>query len=295
MKHNLILFSSLIFSILLVGQTKKEQKLLDLYSTHSYKKLEKKAKRVLRKNKLNSYANYSLSAMYLAKSETQKSSTSEKNFIAKSLRYYRLVPSKDFIEYHTQVYAIIRKNALDSNQKVRINNYYRKWLLMYFGESVAPFHLDSVHSVMVVIDSLNILDSLRYTLLKTAQNLEGVPYTYAGTTPKKGFDCSGFTQYVYKSVGIEIPHNAHMQSQLSLKRKPLAELKPGDLVFFGGWNGGEPRAHHTGIIYAKRGVNITVIHCVNGGVKIEGENSSWDRYWVDHVLFGISADTLVDR
>lgn len=68
------------------------------------------------------------------------------------------------------------------------------------------------------------------TLQETVNNLLGSPYKYGGTTPK-GFDCSGFTQYVFAQWGIELPHNSKAQSKegTAVKRE---ELRPGDLVFF---------------------------------------------------------------
>lgn len=295
MKHSSLLFLCLIFSFFIIGQTKKEQKLLDLYTSNNYEKLTKKAKKLLSKDRNNAYANYCMSAMYLDKSKTKKSSTSKKSYVSKGIKYYDKIPKNEFMEFHEQVHEVIRKNALDSNQKASINNQYRHWLLMHFGETVPPFGNPKTVVKRIIIDSLKIADSLRFALLQVAQKLEGVPYKYAGTNPTIGFDCSGFTQYVYKSVGIEIPHNANMQSHLSSIQKPLTELKPGDLVFFGGRNGNQHQTFHAGIIFDKNDDEFTVIHCVNGGVKIEGENSSWDRYWIDKVLFGISADTLVNR
>jgi hypothetical protein len=295
MKHGSLLFLCLIFSFLLVAQSKKEQKLLDLYSSKNYEKLTKKAQKLLSKDRNNIYANYCISAMYLEKSKSKKSQTSKKSYVAKAIRYYSKISKNDFMEYHEQIHEVVRKNALDSNQKGSINSQYRNWLLVYFGETIRPFHIKTNIVKSIPIDRLKIADSLRYAMLIIAQKLEGVPYKYAGTTPKLGFDCSGFTQYIYQSVGIEIPHNAHMQSTLSSKQEPLNALKPGDLVFFGGWHGDQHRTVHAGIIFEKEGDNFTVIHCVNGGVKIEGANSSWDRYWKDKVLFGISADTLAHR
>jgi peptidoglycan DL-endopeptidase CwlO len=60
----------------------------------------------------------------------------------------------------------------------------------------------------------------------------GVPYVWGGASPS-GFDCSGFTMYVYAKVGVSLPHNAAMQFGVGV---PVSrdQLQPGDLVFFNG-------------------------------------------------------------
>ncbi len=292
MKHSSLVFLYLIFSLQVVSQTKKEQKLLDLYSSQQFDKLAVKAKKFLRKDRNNAYAHYCLSALHFDQAQGKKTPVTKKRHLSKALRYFKKLPEGAFSEYRDSVHYFIREHALDSNLSKDINNQYRHWLLVLFTDSVAQFQITILRpELATLVDSAH-QNKVRFTLLKTAQKLEGVPYKYAGTHPEKGLDCSGFTQYVYKSAGIEIPHNSTLQSKLSNERIPLEKLKPGDLVFFGSWNGTQPRVGHTGIIYAREGNNITVIHCVNGGVKIEGKNSSWDRYWINNVLFGISADTL---
>ena len=70
------------------------------------------------------------------------------------------------------------------------------------------------------------------SLVDIAMRYLGIPYVYAGADPS-GFDCSGFTMYVYAQIGISLPHNAAMQFG---EGTPVSydQLQPGDLVFFYG-------------------------------------------------------------
>ena len=65
-----------------------------------------------------------------------------------------------------------------------------------------------------------------------AEQYLGVPYVWGGASPS-GFDCSGFTMYVYAQVGVSLPHNAAAQYGYG---SPVSRgnLAPGDLVFFDG-------------------------------------------------------------
>ncbi len=67
-------------------------------------------------------------------------------------------------------------------------------------------------------------------LLDTVKPLYGVPYKSGGTS-SKGFDCSGFTRYVFDKLSVDLPHTSAGQYTLGTKvaRK---DLKEGDLVFF---------------------------------------------------------------
>lgn len=62
-----------------------------------------------------------------------------------------------------------------------------------------------------------------------AASLLGIPYRYGGSTPS-GFDCSGFTSYVYRQVGKSIPRTSEGQRSASAR---VTNPVPGDLVFFG--------------------------------------------------------------
>lgn len=69
-------------------------------------------------------------------------------------------------------------------------------------------------------------------IISMAMQYMGVPYVYGGSSPS-GFDCSGFVQYVYRMVGIDLPRTADVQYEVGT---PVSkeELQPGDLVFFAG-------------------------------------------------------------
>jgi peptidoglycan DL-endopeptidase CwlO len=60
----------------------------------------------------------------------------------------------------------------------------------------------------------------------------GVPYRWGGASPS-GFDCSGFTMYVYAQIGVSLPHYTGSQWNMG---SPVSrgDLQPGDLVFFNG-------------------------------------------------------------
>jgi len=77
-------------------------------------------------------------------------------------------------------------------------------------------------------------------LLETAAYYMGIPYVWAGDRPSTGFDCSGYTAYVYAQHGVALPHYSGFQAQLGMSIQP-EEIMPGDLLAFG------IPVHHVGI------------------------------------------------
>ena len=86
--------------------------------------------------------------------------------------------------------------------------------------------------------------------IQVAEQYIGSPYVYGGTTPA-GFDCSGFTMYVYSQLGISLPHSSKGQASCGVAVS-RDELIPGDLVFFNTAGSG---ISHVGI-YAGNGMFI---------------------------------------
>lgn len=105
------------------------------------------------------------------------------------------------------------------------------------------------------------------SLVQFAERFLGLPYIYGGTTPY-GFDCSGFTQYVYKKMGIEIPRTPANQVLLG-KDITLAEAQKGDIVFYGyPWAGGYYYGHTALVYQVKEDGAISVIHSILPGLMI---------------------------
>ncbi|HEX4747171.1 MAG TPA: NlpC/P60 family protein [Gaiellaceae bacterium] len=96
----------------------------------------------------------------------------------------------------------------------------------------------------------------------------GVPYVWGGSSPSTGFDCSGFTMYVYAQVGVSLPHHAASQYQLGTP-VPRDQLAPGDLVFFSGLG-------HMGM-YIGGGQFIHAPH-TGDVVKISSMDERWGNY-----------------
>ena len=70
-------------------------------------------------------------------------------------------------------------------------------------------------------------------VVKVALKQRGAPYRWGGASPRTGFDCSGFTRWVYAHVGVSLPHSSYAQFTMG-RRVALSRLRPGDLLFFYG-------------------------------------------------------------
>ncbi|MFM9106772.1 MAG: C40 family peptidase [Chloroflexota bacterium] len=90
-------------------------------------------------------------------------------------------------------------------------------------------------------------------IARRAAKYEGLPYVWAGNSPRTGFDCSGLTQFVVRKVtGTDITHSVELQWNYGRNVK-YGTWQPGDLIFFE--NTYQPGLSHVGI-YLRRNLFI---------------------------------------
>lgn len=127
-------------------------------------------------------------------------------------------------------------------------------------------------AMMMVLGSVFALDARRrvhdgHGVLSEAKKYLGVPYRYGGNSPD-GFDCSGYTGYVYKKLGLKLARSASDQYK---QLRPVRVPSPGDLVFF---KTSGARVSHVGI-YAG---NYRFIHAPSSGKKVSFADIR-GKYW----------------
>jgi len=119
-------------------------------------------------------------------------------------------------------------------------------------------------------------------LVDQAMQYLGVRYVYGGASPK-GFDCSGFTMYMYKQLGYNLPHTATGQwkSGIGTKVLSISELQPGDLVFFNDPSRNAGKACSHAGIYIGNGQHIHASSSRSNGVIISDLTSGYyNRYFI---------------
>lgn len=106
-------------------------------------------------------------------------------------------------------------------------------------------------------------------IVRTAYAYRGTPYHYGGTG-RGGFDCSGFTSYLYRKQGVSLPHNAAAQYSRGVHISK-SDLKPGDLVFF---HCGRHGISHVGM-YVGNGKFVHASSPHSGGVRVDSLDSGY--------------------
>ncbi len=119
---------------------------------------------------------------------------------------------------------------------------------------------------------------IREKIVRVAKNLLEKKYSYGKQDIYYGFDCSGFTRFVYSEAGIKIKRTS-IEQYNNAKKVTLKELIPGDLVFFAISSKNNP--DHVGIYIG----NNMFIHAKTEGKKIQ-KASLDNNYWKKRFLTG---------
>lgn len=101
------------------------------------------------------------------------------------------------------------------------------------------------------------------TLIDFAKTMIGIPYRYATSNPKVGFDCSGFVSYVFTNLGFKVPRSSREFSSVGQETN-LENAKVGDVLIFTGTNVKVRKVGHVGIIYSIDADGIKFIHSTSG-------------------------------
>lgn len=122
----------------------------------------------------------------------------------------------------------------------------------------------------------------RDSLVRFALRQVGTPYVWAGTSPRTGFDCSGFITYVFSQFGVPTPHATALLIGAG-QPVPRAQAQPGDIVVFTGTAEGSTTPGHAGIVISALGETpLRFVHASSArresGVKVsQVENSGYER------------------
>lgn len=87
--------------------------------------------------------------------------------------------------------------------------------------------------------------SMAQKVINQARQFLGGKYSWGGSSPSSGFDCSGLIKYVFNSVGIDLPRTATQQGKVGQEIN-LQQAQPGDIIWFGSKN--SPSGQHIGLI-----------------------------------------------
>lgn len=139
---------------------------------------------------------------------------------------------------------------------------------------------DSLHQLALSLEN----QRLRHDIKHFSMNFLGKPYRSSGKNPHSGFDCSGFTGFVFKNFGLKLRASSSEQAKEGVK-VGKSDATVGDLAFFGKKDKkGRVVVNHAAIVISKPGEPLAIIHSAsNKGIVITKVEES--RYWKNALLF----------
>lgn len=142
------------------------------------------------------------------------------------------------------------------------------------------FCLAGIFSLPLSAQTSTSADSTSVTghdIVKVAMKYIGVPYRSGRMNPKVGFDCSGFTTYVFKKENIQLTRSSRSQFTEGVEVSSCTDLQKGDLVFFGGSRSSSTSIGHVGIVTDVNPStgNFSFIHASRTGIRISSSDEPY--------------------
>ncbi|PWB31770.1 peptidase P60 [Pseudomonas sp. SDI] len=114
-------------------------------------------------------------------------------------------------------------------------------------------------------------------VLSRAVNVLGTPYRWGGSSPSKGFDCSGLVKYAFNDIDeVDLPRTSNAMASGQGVKVEQKDLKPGDLIFF---NIKSRRVNHVAIYLG----NDRFIHAPRRGKRVSIDTLN-KPYWQNHYV-----------
>ncbi|WP_420234284.1 C40 family peptidase [Pseudomonas sp. ABY48] len=113
-------------------------------------------------------------------------------------------------------------------------------------------------------------------VLSRAVNVLGTPYRWGGSSPSKGFDCSGLVKYAFNDATFDLPRTSNAMAAGHGEKVERKDLKPGDLIFF---KLKSRRVNHVAIYLG----NDRFIHAPRRGKSVSIDTLN-KPYWNSHYV-----------
>lgn len=188
-----------------------------------------------------------------ASAATTKSSAATSSASAASIRGHKPIATRPllrpgdrgsavrYVQYHVGV-RLTNANYYGKTTQAAVARFQRSVGLRRSGSMTKQTWASLEYVIKRRANATKSTGTFRARVLKEAAKLRGTPYRYGGTTPR-GFDCSGYTGYVYKKAGKALPRTSRAQYSAT-KHLSRSAAKPGDLVFF---KSGSGSVYHVGV------------------------------------------------
>ena len=169
-----------------------------------------------------------------------------------------------------------RVTSVSTGKQISILAEENGWFKVSFDNTTGYIFGDYVYEGDSLPESLA-ASSVGAQVAAMAPKYLGTPYVYGGSTPS-GFDCSGFTMYLYKQFGYSLAHSTGTQYATGGRKVSKSELQPGDLVYFSSPSSGGAISHAA--VYVGNGEIIHARYSVGQVYRNSLSESYYTKYYV---------------